>query len=99
MEKRKKIICDIDGILCSNLRVPYLKKKPYNKNITRLNILYNKGHKIILFTSRKSRYRKLTLRWLKKHNVKFNKLIMDKPKGNIYIDDKSLNNIPLKMGG
>ena len=88
----KKIICDIDGVLCENERVPYKNKEPFFVAINLLNKIYKK-HNIILFSSRKARYRKLTILWLKKHQVKYHKLIMNKPKGDYYIDDKSVTTV------
>ena len=90
----KKVICDIDGILCENRRVPYGKKSPYMENLSILKKLFRDGNKIVLFTSRKSRYRGETLAWLRKYNVTFHKLIMNKPKGDIYIDDKAVSHMP-----
>lgn len=58
-----------------------------------LNILHGFGDKIILHTSRKSRFRPQTIKWLKKHGVKYHKIIMNKPKGDCYIDDKSTTDI------
>jgi|TARA_R100000049_G_C1956778_1_gene114062 uncharacterized HAD superfamily protein len=89
MKKKLKIVCDIDGVLCENNHVPYLRKKPFNKEINILRQLYRSGHKIILYTARRRRFVKNTRKWLKKHNVLFHKLVMEKPKGHIYIDDRS----------
>jgi len=88
--KKLKIICDMDGVLCENTRKLYKYKKPYPNQIRRLNFLYSQGNKIILFTSRKSMFRNSTVKWLTRWNVKYHKLIMDKPKANFYIDDKSV---------
>jgi len=60
--------------------------------INLLNQLYKK-HKVILFSSRKARYRKQTLVWLRKYNVEYHKLVMGKIKGEIYIDDKSAKTV------
>lgn len=92
----KKVICDIDGILCESRRVPYLLKKPNKRNIKIINLLFYAGYKIILFTSRKRQYRKYTLKWLNMHKVRYHKLIMGKPKGDYYCDDKSISLYSLK---
>ena len=94
-QKNKKIICDIDGVLCENIRVPYPLKEPYLQNIQTINSLY-KSFKIILFTSRKNQYKKHTTKWLRMHNVKYHKLIMNKPKCDYYCDDKSITLKQLK---
>ena len=90
------IICDIDGVLCENNRVKYSTKSPFKYHIDKLNKWYELGHRIELFTSRPSKGRKETEQWLEDNNVKHHKLIMDKPRGDIYIDDKGINSA--KMG-
>lgn len=89
----RTIVCDIDGILCDNKRGLYLHKKPNVRNLSFLRNCYTHHWKIILFTSRLSRYRKSTKKWLKRYNVQYHKLIMDKIKGDVYVDDKALNEL------
>lgn len=99
MEK-SKIICDIDGVLCENTRVPYLLKEPDFQNIQTINNLHKKGFNIILFTSRRNKYRKQTIKWLNMYKIKYHHLIMDKPKGDYYCDDKSIKLSDInKIGG
>ena len=90
----KQIICDIDGVLCVNDKtIPYKNRKPRIRQIKALNNLKNKGNKIILFTSREGKYRKLTVEWLKDNGVKYNRLKMNKPKNDYIIDDKSVKEV------
>ena len=93
MAQQKTIICDIDGVLCNNKRVPYFQKKPNFSTIFHLRKFYYGGYKIILFTSRLSKYRESTKRWLGKFKVPYHQLIMNKPKGDYYIDDKAIKDI------
>ena len=97
-----KIICfDLDNTLCKTIRNNYHKSTPIKKNINILNKLYDSGYMIKIFTSRfmgrskenSSKAKKLgynlTMRQLKKWNVKYHKLIVGKPSYDLIIDDKA----------
>jgi len=109
MKTKKKIIAklkiycfDLDGVICNTKKNFYESSKPNNKAIKKINDIYSKGHKIIIFTARfmgrsnenislaKKRGYKLTYKQLKKWNVKFHKLIFGKPSFDYIIDDKSI---------
>ena len=103
IKKRKKTICfDIDNVLCSTKNSKYRSSKPKIQVIRKINQLYNKGYKIIFFTSRfmgrtnnntKKAYSlgfQLTTNQLKKWQVKYHKLIMGKPSYDLIIDDLSI---------
>ena len=90
--KFKTICFDIDNVICTtNL-----------KNIKLINKIYSKGYNVVLYTARymgrsngnikivKKKIKPLTLRQLKKWNVKFHKLYFGKPSFDLFIDDKSL---------
>jgi len=79
-QKFRTYFIDIDGIIVKN-GGEYLK--PYwgttegiNENIATINNLYDSGSQIILTTSRKEEYRKITEEQLKKYGVKYHQLIM-----------------------
>ena len=100
--KEKTICLDIDNVLCSTKNSNYNLSKPKKTVIVKVNQLYNKGYRIILFTSRfmgrtnnnkKKAYKMgfdLTKNQLKKWKVKYHKLIMGKPSYDIIIDDLSI---------
>ena len=97
-----KIICfDLDNTLCKTTKNNYHKSTPIKKNIIILNKLYDSGYVIKIFTSRfmgrskensskanKKGYN-LTVRQLKKWNIKYHKLIMGKPSYDLIVDDKA----------
>ena len=100
----KKIFCfDLDNVICKTYLNDYFNSIPIKKNIRVINSLYEKGHIIKIFTARfmgrsnqnikkaKKKGIKITLKQLKKWNVKYNKLIFGKPSFDIYIDDKNIN--------
>lgn len=101
---KKKIICfDIDGVICRTIKSNYIKSIPNKKAINMINILYESGYEIKIFTARymgrnfdnfkkaqKMGYQK-TFNQLKKWNLKFHKLILGKPTFDLFVDDKSLD--------
>lgn len=95
-----KYIIDIDGVIGKKLKWSigdsYLRAKDmfleieFNENVVRkINQLYDNGHTIVLHTSRLWHDYDVTVEWLKKGNVKYNVLIMAKPLGDYYIDDRN----------
>jgi uncharacterized HAD superfamily protein len=80
---------DIDGTLCveRNEWWHYDTAEPIKEAINKVNELFGQDHVIILFTSRFEEDRLVTREWLKKHKVRYTKLVMDKPRADIYIDN------------
>ena len=99
-----RFVIDIDDTISEwNDNRDYLNFVPKQKTIDKINQLYDVGHYIILFTARGmmsenkrigyiNKFIKPPLeQWLEKHNVKHHELIMGKPSGDYYIDDKNLS--------
>jgi uncharacterized HAD superfamily protein len=97
-----KYSIDIDGVITDKLSWSFVDSyermykmlmniKPNKRGIKAVNKLYNKGHIIILHTSRLWHDFKATTEWLKKHKVKYHTLVMGKPTADYYIDDKNLS--------
>ena len=90
----KTYVIDIDGTICTNTEGEYEKAKPYKERIKKINKLYDEGHKIIMFTARgyttKINWEVFTKEQLKNWGLKFHELILNKPFGNFYIDDKGI---------
>ena len=94
---------DIDGVICKTQGNDYKNAIPNPNAIKKINILHDKGYKIIIFTARfmgrtKNNYKKayelgydFTLEQLKSWNVKFDKLYFGKPSFDLLIDDKAFN--------
>jgi hypothetical protein len=100
-----KYVVDIDGTICSaqaGLSRDYRDAEPFLERIKTLNDLYDRGHTIVYFSARgmgSSRDRKVWayLRWwavtrrqLKTWGAKHHKLLLGKPSGDFYIDDKGI---------
>lgn len=100
-------VVDIDGTLCTIKTddETYSDVAPIQPVIDKVNELYSKGHRIILFTARGMRtfngnvdkineyVRPILEKWLTLHNISYHELIMGKPWGpNVYyIDDRSVS--------
>ena len=85
---------DIDGTLCTK-DCKYEDAKPFKDVINHLNELYDRGNRVILFTSRGSvsgeDWRSLTEQQLAMWGVKYHELLMGKPHADIFIDDRAKN--------
>jgi len=96
-------VVDIDQTICKNKDLKYKDSIPYLSRIRKLNHLHDQGHTIIYNTARgMGRYKNISiLAWirfyfltrsqLKKWGVKFDKLRLGKPAGDMYIDDKGVS--------
>lgn len=97
-----KYIFDIDGTICSLTNGDYEKAQPFSSRIEKINKLYEEGNQIILFTARGmgrtndnqmeaiNMFYNLTLNQVTKWGLKFHRLVLGKPSGDIYIDDKGV---------
>jgi uncharacterized HAD superfamily protein len=81
---------DIDGVFTNEKEGhDYGFRTPNLENITKINNLRSKfGHIIILYTSRFEEDRKVTEAWLFLNGVDYDRLIMDKPRFDLYIGDE-----------
>lgn len=91
----KSIVCDIDGVICTNVEGKYKEAKPIKENIKILNELRSKGVRITFLTSRgyatKENFTDLTIEQFKEWGVKYDALMFGKPPADVYIDDKAFN--------
>jgi hypothetical protein len=98
-----KYIVDIDGTICDRPEgTDYDSSVPMHDRIAKINHLYDKGHQIVYFTARgmgryndaatvaEARFYELTEKQLASWGCKYHKLILGKPSGDFYIDDKGI---------
>lgn len=86
-----EIITDIDGTLCPEGKsYNHCLVKPFDGAKETINDLYDKGHTIIIYTARHWGEYDLTEDWLKRHGFKYHRLIMGKPVGDLWIDDRAI---------
>lgn len=98
-----KMVFDIDDTICNNKNRDYENAIPIKEVIGKINNLYDKGVRIILYTSRGmvscngdldkiiAKNKDILETWLEKNNVKYHELIFGKPLGDLYVDDKAMN--------
>lgn len=94
------IAVDIDGILTLETEgfgeEVYRNRTPLMENIRFINGLYEKGHHIILYSSRYKEDRQVTVRWLRRYKVKYHELILGKLQYDFLIDDKAVSIVALQ---
>lgn len=91
------IYVDIDNTICHTHGIDYENAVPDTVAINKLNILYYRRHRIIYWTSRGVGSGKdlhlMTEQQLKKWGCLYHELRCDKPVYDLFVDDKTLNNI------
>lgn len=86
-----QIIIDLDGTICTEEKTfSRSLAKPLPKAVETINSFYKEGHTIIIYSARTWAEFEMTREWLKKNNIKFHQLMLGKPIGDIWIDDRSI---------
>ena len=86
-----QIVIDIDGTICT-------EERTFERSMAKLlpgardsvQELFNAGHTIILYTARGWNEYNMTKDWLDQNNVPFHQLVMGKPGGDVWIDDRAI---------
>lgn len=88
------LVVDVDGTICSNTNGSYTEAVPFYSAISKINDYFEAGARIIYFTARGSTtgidWRDETLRQFSNWGVRHHELVMGKPFGDFYIDDKAV---------
>lgn len=96
------IVVDIDDTISYTTNRDFKNSIPNQPVIDKINELYNKGWKIILFTARGAKscatleeriakYDSITREWLDAHNVLYSDVVFGKPNADYYVDDKNMS--------
>jgi len=90
------IYVDIDETICETPKDrDYIKSKPIEKNIAKINDLYDSGHKIVYWTARGSgsglNWHRVTEKQLGEWGVKYHEVKVGKPMYDLFICDKAIN--------
>ena len=90
------IYVDIDETICiSPANRDYSLAVPIEKNIEKINSLYNEGHTIVYWTARGTGsgidWKEATLDQFEDWGVLFHELKLKKPIYDLFIDDKNIN--------
>lgn len=100
--KYNTFVIDIDDTICFTYDRNFANSEPNQPVIDKINELYTNGWKIILFTARgakscytlkqrEDKYKIITEKWLKEHNVLYNELVFGKMNADYYVDDKNMS--------
>ena len=101
-----QIIVDIDGTICTEERqFSRSMARPLEGAVESINKLFDEGNTIIFYSARTWMEYEMTTDWLQKHGFKYHQLILGKPIGDVWIDDRALSftnwsdiNLKLKNG-
>ena len=99
-------VFDIDGTICTKaVESDYGACEPIRERIGTINRLYDQGNTIIFQTARGmgrfknnapqaiNTFYEMTIEQLERWGVKYHDLFLGKPAGDIYIDDKGVDDI------
>ena len=86
------VVVDIDGVLCdeSPTWTDYAVRPPVQPGIDMVRGLVAAGVRVVLHTARWPEDEEVTRRWLAEHDVPFDRLVMGKPLGDVYVDDRAM---------
>ncbi|WP_421945854.1 hypothetical protein [Pedobacter sp.] len=86
-----QLIIDLDGTICTEERTySRAMAKPLPNAVDSINKLYEEGNTIIIYSARTWMEYEMTIDWLTKNDVKFHQLILGKPIGDVWIDDRAI---------
>lgn len=86
-----KLVIDLDGTICTEEKqFSRSLAKPIKGAINAINNFKKSGYIIIIYSSRTWMEYEMTVDWLNKNNVIYDQLILGKPQGDYWIDDRAL---------
>jgi capsule biosynthesis phosphatase len=86
-----QIVIDLDGTICT-------EEKQYSRSLARpmegvveaLKHIKSQGYTIIIYSARTWSEYEMTVDWLSRHEILFDQLILGKPQGDYWIDDRAI---------
>ena len=86
-----RLIIDLDGTICSEEKqFSRTLATPLDGAVMALQKLKSQGNTIIIYSARTWAEYEMTIEWLKENEVPFDQLILGKPQGDYWIDDRAL---------
>ena len=86
-----RLVIDIDGTICTEERTfSRSLAAPKEGAVETVNKLFKSGHTILFYTARSWNEYEMTQDWLKRNGFKYHQLIMGKPIGDFWIDDRAI---------
>ena len=68
--------------------VYYWELTPVLGVVDAIRKLRDEGHYVVIYTSRRESDRNVTERWLESYGIPYDELVMNKPRGQVYVDDR-----------
>lgn len=97
---KRQVVVDIDGVIADEASPgevysreagwPYEKCIVLPKGLELVYLVKSLGYTVCLHTARPMFEREKTEAWLKRNGVPFDSLVMGKPQGMLYVDDRGL---------
>ena len=86
-----QIIIDLDGTICTEEKTfSRSLAKPKKDAVESIKNLKDQGHTIIIYTARSWNEYEMTINWLNGHEIPYDQVMLGKPIGDYWIDDRSL---------
>lgn len=83
------IIIDLDGVISKEEEGwNYINRYPIPGAVRGVTALKGLGHTITIHSSRFEEDYDVTTNWLNDHGIPFDNLVLGKPRGDLYIDDR-----------
>ena len=87
-----QLIIDLDGTICS-------EEKTFSRGMAKplvgakktLDKLKEQGHTIIIYSARSWNEYEMTIKWLNDNQIPYDQVILGKPVGDYWIDDRAVN--------
>lgn len=86
-----RLIIDLDGTICSEEKqFSRALAKPLPGSANFLQKLKQQGHTVIIYSARTWAEYEVTIEWLNSNFIPFDQLILGKPIGDYWIDDRAI---------
>ena len=86
-----KLIIDLDGTICSEEKqFSRAMAVPIEGAIDALKLIKTQGHTIIIYSARAWAEYEMTVDWLGRYGVCYDQLVLGKPHGDYWVDDRAL---------
>lgn len=86
-----RLIIDLDGTICSEEKqFSRALAKPLPGSASFIQKLKQQGHTVIIYSARTWAEYEMTVEWLNLNSIPFDQLILGKPIGDFWIDDRAI---------
>ena len=86
-----RVIIDLDGTICEEKNFFQRPLAQIKKGARKfINNLKKNKHTVIIYSARSWNEYEITKRWLSNNKIKYDQLVLGKPVGDLWIDDRSI---------